>query len=201
MQHAYIQCFACMTAQYACARSEMRVTWTQRFIQTPVVRYGPAPNTGKPLPFSYPLAIGASPDTYVQSDLCGDPVRAVAGDRHLEFVRQPTWMCQYVRWSGMLPGATLWHTRRGWPACNSACLHAQHPLGRACQAGCKQSGSQRSLKALDFLQQDQTTGWFDPGTVRLPDAPATASRVGRLAHQAPLSLYTCWCARKPSAQA
>ena len=78
MQHALLHCFACVTAQRARARSEMRVT------QTPVVRYGPAPNTGKPLPFSYPLTVGASPDTYVQSDLCGDPVRAAACNRQLD---------------------------------------------------------------------------------------------------------------------
>ncbi|KAK9842036.1 hypothetical protein WJX81_005390 [Elliptochloris bilobata] len=52
---------------------EMRITWTQRFVQTPVVRYGPTPNTGAPLPFSYPLSAAASPSTFTQGDLCGDP--------------------------------------------------------------------------------------------------------------------------------
>ena len=51
----------------------MRVTWTQRFIQTPVVRYGPRPNAGTPLPFSYPLNATATSSTYNQGDLCGNP--------------------------------------------------------------------------------------------------------------------------------
>lgn len=51
----------------------MRVTWTQRFIQTPVVRYGPRPNAGAPLPFSYPLNATATSSIYNQGDLCGNP--------------------------------------------------------------------------------------------------------------------------------
>ena len=57
-----------------CARrSEMRVTWTQRFSQTPVVRYGPAPNTGAAPAFTYPLSVVANASTYFEGDLCGDP--------------------------------------------------------------------------------------------------------------------------------
>ena len=92
-------------ARCAACASEMRVTWTQRYIQTPVVRYGPQPNTGSPLPFSYPLNATPTPSTYNQGDLCSDPDQT-SGWFDPGQVRC---VCDWPELAGACNDATSWH--------------------------------------------------------------------------------------------